>query len=65
MRQAVVIPGGNHGPMAGLLAYVGQAVARRGARLELIRWRLSREHCDDGSAEIENEPAMESAGSWP
>ncbi|MEV0235851.1 hypothetical protein [Nonomuraea sp. NPDC050786] len=37
-RHAVVVPGGNYGPQAGLLAYVGEAVARRGARLELIWW---------------------------
>ncbi|MEV1175448.1 hypothetical protein [Nonomuraea sp. NPDC049784] len=37
-RHAVVIPGGNYGPLAGLLAYAGEAAARRGAHLELISW---------------------------
>ncbi|MEV4108449.1 hypothetical protein [Nonomuraea sp. NPDC049695] len=37
-KHAVVIPGENYGPLAGLLAYVGEAAARRGARLELISW---------------------------
>ncbi|MEU6790030.1 hypothetical protein ABZ912_63570 [Nonomuraea angiospora] len=38
MRSVVVVPGGNFGPQAGLLAYVGQAAARRGGALELIWW---------------------------
>ncbi|MBT2225653.1 hypothetical protein [Nonomuraea sp. NEAU-A123] len=37
-RNAVIIPGGMYGPQAGLLAYAGEAVARRGAHLELISW---------------------------
>ncbi|RVX44896.1 hypothetical protein EDD27_7662 [Nonomuraea polychroma] len=37
-RHAVVIPGGNYGPQAGLLAYASAAAVRRGADLELISW---------------------------
>ncbi|TMR07397.1 alpha/beta hydrolase [Nonomuraea turkmeniaca] len=37
-RHAVIIPGGRHGPFAGLLAYAGAAAARRDAKLELISW---------------------------
>ncbi|MEQ4723000.1 hypothetical protein [Nonomuraea sp. B19D2] len=37
-RHAVIIPGGSYGPLAGLLAYVGETAARRGAHLELISW---------------------------
>lgn len=37
-RNAVIIPGGMYGPQAGLLAYAGEAAARRGANLELISW---------------------------
>ncbi|TDE58450.1 alpha/beta hydrolase [Nonomuraea mesophila] len=37
-RHAVVIPGGMHGPRAGLLMYAGEAVARWGATVELIEW---------------------------
>jgi len=37
-RNAVIIPGGMYEPQAGLLAYAGEAAARRGADLELISW---------------------------
>ncbi|WP_220039698.1 hypothetical protein [Nonomuraea aridisoli] len=38
-RSAVVIPGARYGPLAGLLAYVGEAALRRDAAVELISWR--------------------------
>ncbi|MFB4273741.1 MULTISPECIES: hypothetical protein [unclassified Nonomuraea] len=43
-RHAVVIPGRNYGPQVGMLFYAGQAAARRGARLELIRWAAPEDH---------------------
>jgi hypothetical protein len=37
-RHAVVIPGRMYGPRMGLMLYVAEAVARRGAEVEVMEW---------------------------
>jgi hypothetical protein len=38
MAEALVIPGGMFGPAAGLLMYVGEVAARRGAKVHRYSW---------------------------
>jgi hypothetical protein len=42
VADAIVLPGGNHGPMAGLLPYAGLAAAGRGARVHHHSWSPDR-----------------------
>ncbi|NUR84999.1 MAG: hypothetical protein HOY71_13025, partial [Nonomuraea sp.] len=41
--HAIVIPGGKHGPQAGMLAYASAALARLGLEVELISWTPPRD----------------------
>jgi hypothetical protein len=52
MADAVVVPGGNFGPMAGLLMYAGLAAGRRGATVHRHSW--TREPSDPFVPEIES-----------